>query len=78
VLTAIGLEVEDVTALGEGLDHVVVARIVDAVRHPEADRLQVCRVDAGQGELLQIVCGARTRARAWSRRWRWSVRRSAS
>ena len=39
VLTAIGLEVEDVTALGEGLDHVVVARIVDAVRHPEADRL---------------------------------------
>ncbi len=58
VLTAIGLEVEDVTALGEGLDHVVVARIVEAVRHPEADRLQVCKVDAGQGELLQIVCGA--------------------
>ncbi len=58
VLTAIGLEVEEVTALGEGLDHVVVARIVEAVRHPEADRLQVCRVDAGQGELLQIVCGA--------------------
>lgn len=58
VLTAIGLEVEEVTALGEGLEHVVVARIVEAVRHPEADRLQVCRVDAGQGELLQIVCGA--------------------
>lgn len=36
----------------------VVARIVEAVRHPEADRLQVCSVDAGQGELLQIVCGA--------------------
>ena len=58
VLTAIGLEVEDVTALGDGLQHVVVARIVEAVRHPEADRLQVCKVDAGQGELLQIVCGA--------------------
>ncbi len=58
VLTAIGLEVEEVTALGEGLQHVVVARIVEAVRHPEADRLQVCKVDAGQGELLQIVCGA--------------------
>lgn len=58
VLTAIGLEVEEVTALGDGLDHVVVARIVEAVRHPEADRLQVCKVDAGQGELLQIVCGA--------------------
>ena len=55
---SIGLEVEEVTALGQGLDNVVVARIVEAVRHPEADRLQVCRVDAGKGELLQIVCGA--------------------
>lgn len=58
VLTAIGLEVEEVTPLGGGLDKVVVARIVDAVRHPEADRLQICQVDAGQGTLLQIVCGA--------------------
>ncbi|MCF5925230.1 phenylalanine--tRNA ligase subunit beta, partial [Xanthomonas perforans] len=57
-LTAIGLEVEEVTPLGESLGQVVVARIVEAVRHPEADRLQVCSVDAGQGELLQIVCGA--------------------
>ncbi|MFT4247653.1 MAG: phenylalanine--tRNA ligase subunit beta [Pseudomonas sp.] len=57
-LTAIGLEVEEVAALGDSLRHVVVARIVEAVRHPEADRLQVCKVDAGQGELLQIVCGA--------------------
>ena len=58
VLTAIGLEVEDVTALGETLDGVVVARIVSAEKHPEADRLQVCQVDAGQGGMLQIVCGA--------------------
>jgi len=57
-LTAIGLEVEEVTALGEGLDKVVVARIVDCARHPQADRLQVCQVDAGLGEHLQIVCGA--------------------
>jgi phenylalanyl-tRNA synthetase beta chain len=57
-LTAIGLEVEAVTPLGESLQQVVVARIVDAARHPEADRLQVCQVDAGQGALLQIVCGA--------------------
>ncbi|WAT15939.1 phenylalanine--tRNA ligase subunit beta [Xanthomonas fragariae] len=57
-LTAIGLEVEEVTPLGEALGQVVVARIVASVRHPEADRLQVCSVDAGQGELLQIVCGA--------------------
>ncbi|WP_256774658.1 MULTISPECIES: phenylalanine--tRNA ligase subunit beta [unclassified Stenotrophomonas] len=58
VLTAIGLEVEAVDALGVGLDHVVVARIVSAERHPEADRLQICQVDAGQGEQMQIVCGA--------------------
>jgi phenylalanyl-tRNA synthetase beta chain len=57
-LTMSGLEVEEVTPLGEGLDGVVVAEIVEAARHPEADRLQVCKVDAGQGEPLQIVCGA--------------------
>lgn len=56
-LTAIGLEVEEITPLGEVLDGVVVARIVSAEKHPEADRLQVCQVDAG-GTLLQIVCGA--------------------
>ncbi len=57
-LTAIGLEVEELTALGAGLDGVVVARIVECAKHPEADRLQVCQVDAGNGSRLQIVCGA--------------------
>ncbi|KLJ01102.1 phenylalanine--tRNA ligase subunit beta [Luteimonas sp. FCS-9] len=57
-LTAIGLEVEDIVPLGGALDGVVVARIVSADRHPEADRLQVCQVDAGGAEPLQIVCGA--------------------
>ncbi|GAB6195277.1 phenylalanine--tRNA ligase subunit beta [Lysobacter xanthus] len=57
-LTAIGLEVEEVTPLGDALDGVVVARIVRAERHPEADRLQVCDVDIGQGDTVQIVCGA--------------------
>ncbi|WP_395787349.1 phenylalanine--tRNA ligase subunit beta [Aquimonas sp.] len=56
-LTAIGLEVEEVTALGEGLAGVVVVQILDCVRHPEADRLQVCSVDTGNGA-VQIVCGA--------------------
>ncbi|MCP1374132.1 phenylalanine--tRNA ligase subunit beta [Dyella lutea] len=56
-LTAIGLEVEEVTALGDSLDGVIVARIVSAQKHPEADRLQVCEVDTGKG-LVQIVCGA--------------------
>ncbi|MBP6797200.1 MAG: phenylalanine--tRNA ligase subunit beta [Luteimonas sp.] len=58
VLTAIGLEVEDVAVLGEALDGVVVARILSAEKHPEADRLQVCQVDTGGAAPLQIVCGA--------------------
>ncbi|MEW9625215.1 phenylalanine--tRNA ligase subunit beta [Rhodanobacter geophilus] len=57
-LTMAGLEVEELTPLGEQLDGVVVAEIVAAEKHPEADRLQVCKVDTGQGEPLQIVCGA--------------------
>jgi phenylalanyl-tRNA synthetase beta chain len=57
-LTMAGLEVEELTPLGEQLGGVVVAEIVAAEKHPEADRLQVCKVDAGTGELLQIVCGA--------------------
>ncbi|GAB3748987.1 phenylalanine--tRNA ligase subunit beta [Lysobacter olei] len=56
-LTAIGLEVEEVTPLGDSLDGVVVALIVSAEKHPEADRLQVCQVDTGNGT-VQIVCGA--------------------
>lgn len=57
-LTAIGLEVEDVTVLGEGLQGVVVAEILRAEKHPEADRLRVCEVAVGNGETVQIVCGA--------------------
>ena len=57
-LTAIGLEVEAMTVLGDALDGVVVARIVSCTKHPEADKLQVCQVDAGGDAMLQIVCGA--------------------
>ena len=57
-LTMIGHEVEVLTPLSDGLDGVVVGEIVAAERHPDADRLQVCKVDAGRGEPLQIVCGA--------------------
>src|SRR4249919_1226045 len=56
-LTAIGLEVEDMAVIGEQLDGVIVARIVECAKHPEADKLQVCQVDTGNG-LQQIVCGA--------------------
>ena len=57
-LTMAGLEVEGVQVLGEGLRGVVVARILEVAPHPAADRLRVCRVDAGADAPLQIVCGA--------------------
>ena len=57
-LNMIGHEVESIERVGEGLAGIVVAEIVECAKHPEADRLQVCRVDAGGGEMLQIVCGA--------------------
>src|SRR5579883_512340 len=56
-LNMIGHEVESDAVIGGDLHSVVVAHIVTCEKHPQADRLQVCKVDAG-GELLQIVCGA--------------------
>lgn len=56
-LTMQGLEVDDVTPVAAGLAGVVVGHVVAVAPHPQADRLRVCRVDAG-GEVLQIVCGA--------------------
>ncbi|MCC6562498.1 MAG: phenylalanine--tRNA ligase subunit beta, partial [Xanthomonadales bacterium] len=57
-LTMAGLEVEGVEVLGEGLDGVVIGEIIEAEKHPNADKLRVCMVAVGQGEPLQIVCGA--------------------
>ena len=57
-LSAIGLEVEGVEDPGAALAPFRVARVVDAVQHPNADRLRVCTVDAGGGETVQVVCGA--------------------
>ncbi len=56
-LTAIGLEVESITNPAEDLKAFTVAKILEASRHPEADKLQVCKVQSDVGE-LQIVCGA--------------------
>lgn len=58
-LTMAGFELEALTPAAPAFSGVVVAKIISAERHPQADKLQVCRVDAGQGgEPLQIVCGA--------------------
>jgi phenylalanyl-tRNA synthetase beta chain len=56
-LTALGLEVEDVHDPAAALAPFVVGLVVEAKKHPDADRLQVCQVDTGSG-VLQVVCGA--------------------
>ena len=53
-----GAPVESLTALGEGLAGVVVACVEVAERHPNADRLSLCTVDAGNGRRVRVVCGA--------------------
>ena len=58
VLTMAGLELDGAEAAAPDLAGVVVAQILSAEKHPDADRLQVCAVDAGQDKPLQIVCGA--------------------
>ena len=58
ILTMAGLEVEGLEPVAPDFSDVVVARIVSAEKHPDADRLQVCAVDVGADEPLQIVCGA--------------------
>ncbi|WP_131111668.1 phenylalanine--tRNA ligase subunit beta [Sulfuricystis thermophila] len=58
LLTMAGLEVEECRPASAEFSQVVVARILSAEKHPDADRLKLCRVDAGQHGVLQIVCGA--------------------
>ena len=56
-LTSLGLEVEAVTDRGASLSDFTVAYVIEASPHPNADSLQVLRVDTGRGE-VQVVCGA--------------------
>ena len=61
LLTNAGFEVEAISAAAGAFTGVIVARIVSAERHPQADKLQVCRVVTGDGagdDALTIVCGA--------------------
>ncbi len=57
-LTRIGLEVEGVEDKAKALAPYKVAYLVSAVQHPNADRLRVCMVDTGEGDPIQVVCGA--------------------
>jgi phenylalanyl-tRNA synthetase beta chain len=58
VLTMAGLEVEEAEPVSPAFNQVVVARIQAVTRHPDADRLNICTVDAGEALPRQIVCGA--------------------
>ncbi len=57
-LSDLGMAVEQLDRLGEGLDGIVVARVLATRPHPNAERIQLVDVDAGDGEALQIACGA--------------------
>ena len=57
-LTMAGLEVDAVEERYDYLNHIVVARVDEVKKHPNANKLSVCKVDAGGDELIQIVCGA--------------------
>ena len=57
-LTMAGLEVEALQNVARPFAGVVVAQVLAVDKHPDADKLKLCRIDAGQGDTLQIVCGA--------------------
>lgn len=61
LLTDLGLEVEGINnfqSIKGGLEGVVVGHVLECGPHPNADKLQLCKIGTGNGELLQIVCGA--------------------
>ncbi|HTH40628.1 MAG TPA: phenylalanine--tRNA ligase subunit beta, partial [Rhodocyclaceae bacterium] len=57
-LTMAGLEVEEMDPVAPAFDQVVVAQVISREKHPDADRLSLCQVNAGEHGTLQIVCGA--------------------
>ena len=58
VLTRAGLEVEEIKNLARDFENVVIGLILEKDKHPQADKLSLCRVTTGEGVVHQIVCGA--------------------
>lgn len=58
-ITRSGIEIDEVEQRNQGITGVVVGYVKSKEKHPDADKLNVCIVDAGQEEDLQIVCGAK-------------------
>ncbi len=57
-LADLGLAVEELSHVGQGLDGIVVAEVLATRPHPDADRIHLVDVNAGDGEALQVCCGA--------------------
>src|SRR3954467_11587660 len=57
-MSDLGMAVESIEHLGQGLDGIVVAEVLALRPHPDADKIQLVDVDRGDGEVLQICCGA--------------------
>jgi len=57
-LTEIGLEVENIKSSNVNLNNFIVCKIVKSQKHPNADKLKLCDVDIGSGNLIKVVCGA--------------------
>ena len=57
-LTEIGLEVENIKSSNSNLDNFIICKIVKSQKHPNADKLKLCDVDVGTGNLVRVVCGA--------------------
>ena len=57
-ITKSGIEVDGIEYIGESDLNVVVGHVETCEKHPNADKLNVCMVDVGEGESLQIICGA--------------------
>ena len=63
ILTMAGLEVEELKPVAPAFSGIVVGEIIEAIQHPNADRLRLCKVDAGQTQVLNIVCGSQCQGR---------------
>ena len=57
-LTMLGHEVDGIEIEGEGIADVVIAEVLECGKHPDADRLSVCKVADGSGDIVDVVCGA--------------------
>lgn len=57
-ITRSGIEVDSVDDRSEGLKNIVVGYVVECSKHPQADKLNICQVDVGEEESVQIICGA--------------------